>query len=171
MKESSKKVIDWRKRTKQKIIASMGGKCQVCSYDRCSAALELHHIDSTEKEFSFGSIRANPKSAESIKNELRKCILLCSICHREVHANMLDIPDEYTKFDEDIFDTLFREKKERKEQFKKDKIWKQKIFLTNQEVYDKLMSEYAGNKSKMANDYNVSEASIRKRVKKHIDSL
>jgi hypothetical protein len=171
MKETSKKVINWRIRTKQKIISSMGGNCQICSYDKCAAALELHHIDQSQKDFSFGSIRANPKSASLIKEELKKCILLCCRCHREIHNSDLDIPESYAKFDEEIFDVLFEERKQRKEIFKKEKIWRQKIFLTNQEVYVKLIEEYGGNKSKMAKEYGVSETSIRKRVNKHIESL
>ena len=54
MNKKSQNVINWRKRTKERIVKSMGGKCQICSYDKCLAALELHHLDSSEKE--FGSI-------------------------------------------------------------------------------------------------------------------
>jgi len=69
--KQSKRVIDWRIRTKEKIVASMGGCCQICKYDRCNSALELHHIDPDEKELSFGSIRANPKSIDKIIEELK----------------------------------------------------------------------------------------------------
>ena len=166
MSNSSSAVIKWRKRTKQKIVESMGGCCQVCGYFKCDAALELHHIDSLEKDFSFGSVRANPQSAEAIKTELKKCILLCSNCHKEIHSGVTTMPENYAKLNEEIFDGWKIERKERKEKFIKEKVWRQKMFLTNQEVLEKLISIYNGNKSAMARDYGVTETTIRKRLKK-----
>jgi len=165
MSKQSENVINWRKRTKQKIVQSMGGCCQICGYFKCDAALELHHIDPTKKELSFSSIRANPKSAEAIKVELIKCILLCSNCHKEIHNGLISIPENYVQFNEEIFDGWKIERKERKEKFKKDKVWRQKMFLTNQEVFEKLTTIYNGNKSAMARDYGVTETTIRKRLK------
>jgi hypothetical protein len=100
--KQSKRVIDWRIRTKEKIVASMGGCCQICKYDRCNSALELHHIDPNEKELSFSSIRANPKSIDKIIEELKKCILLCANCHREVHAGLIVLPELYSVLDENL---------------------------------------------------------------------
>lgn len=84
----SEAVISWRKRTKQRILDSMGGKCSECSYDKCSDALELHHLNPTDKTFSFGGIRAYPRSWKTIVEELKKCILVCSNCHREIEAGI-----------------------------------------------------------------------------------
>jgi hypothetical protein len=156
----SKAVIEWRKRTKQKIVNSMGGKCQICGYDKCLNALELHHIDSSKKEFGFGAIRANPKSFEKIANELKKCILLCSNCHREIHSDLISIPDNYTTFNEFIFNEI----KEEKKLSNKYKKINKKIFLTNDELIDKL-KECNGNKSALARNLMVSESAIRKRLK------
>ncbi len=97
---NSEAVKRWRKNTKSRIIKAMGGKCQSCGYDKCDEALELHHIDPNEKEIGIGRIRANPSSWSKIVTELRKCILLCSNCHREVHSGVIDIPKVYQKFDE-----------------------------------------------------------------------
>jgi len=97
---SSQKVKDWRIRTKARIIESMGGKCNLCGYNRCNTALELHHIDPSKKEISFGSIRANPRSWEKIVEELKKCVLLCANCHREVEANLVELPKDIHKFNE-----------------------------------------------------------------------
>lgn len=72
----------WKDR-KQKAIELMGGKCSACGYDKNYAALEFHHLDPKEKEFDFGKMRQY--KWETIISELKKCILLCSNCHRETH--------------------------------------------------------------------------------------
>ena len=100
MSKSSEAVKNWRRKTKDRIINAMGGKCQICGYSKCSEALELHHIDPNEKELSFSKIRANPKSWATVVAELRKSILLCAICHREIHYGLVTLPDTYQKFDE-----------------------------------------------------------------------
>jgi len=76
----------------------MGGKCQICGYIKCRNSLEIHHIDSEEKEISFQNI----VSWERIYKELEKCILLCANCHREVHVGVTAIPIEYKKFDREL---------------------------------------------------------------------
>lgn len=98
--QSAKAVKEWRKNTKLKLITCMGSKCQICSYNKCNDALEFHHLDPLEKDFSLGAIRANPKNWETIKKELEKCILLCANCHREVHSGVSILPEVYQKFDE-----------------------------------------------------------------------
>lgn len=69
---------------KQKCISYKGGKCEVCGYSKSSWALEFHHKNSTEKDFSISSVKM--KSFDDIIfKELDKCNLLCSNCHREQH--------------------------------------------------------------------------------------
>jgi hypothetical protein len=158
--KQSQNVINWRKRTKERIVKAMGSQCQICFYDRCLAALELHHLDSSTKEFGFGSIRANPKSIDAIKTELKKCILLCANCHREVHAGIICLPTEYKTLDECL---LYPEVKQKTLVEKRDR---RKLPLTDLQVSDILSSKYAGNKSEMARSFGVSETTIRKRLKK-----
>ena len=79
----------WRKKLKQRAIALFGGRCCVCNYDRCSAALEFHHLDPTQKDFSIAQAYANPKKWETIVEELSKCVLVCANCHREIHQGIL----------------------------------------------------------------------------------
>ncbi len=100
----------WRQRTKNRIIESFGGKCNVCGYDRCAAALELHHLDPSKKNFSFGAIRADPKKWDIIVEELRKCIMLCANCHREIHSKVIDLPQNLIFFNEDFvtYKSLYR---------------------------------------------------------------
>lgn len=68
---------------KEQAIAFLGGKCQICGYDKCPAALDFHHVDGREKDFEISGRMAWSKALEE---ELAKCTLLCSNCHREVHA-------------------------------------------------------------------------------------
>lgn len=94
----------WRNRTKKRIIDAFGGKCGMCEYNKCDGALELHHLDPSKKNFSFGTVRANPKNWADIVIELRKCVLICANCHREIHNNVSEVPDNITRFDEDFSD-------------------------------------------------------------------
>lgn len=161
MSNRSENVKNWRKRTKRLIIESMGDKCQICDYDRCDSALELHHIDPSKKEFSFGGLRASPRSVELIKDELKKCILLCSNCHKEVHAGIVCLPTKFSTFNEDVF----IKSKEKKIKIKEKKERPKKIALNDNDLFSLLYEKYNGNKSKMARDLGVSETAIRKRIK------
>jgi len=98
----SEYVKNWRKNTKLRIIEAMGDKCQCCGYSTCYQAMELHHLDPSKKELSFGKVIANPKKWSAIVTELRKCVLLCANCHREVHAGIKTIPDNRHIFNEDF---------------------------------------------------------------------
>ncbi len=67
---------------KERAIAHLGGKCVVCGYDRCPSAFDFHHVDSEAKDFSI----SEKTSWAAILPELEKCVLVCSNCHREIHA-------------------------------------------------------------------------------------
>jgi hypothetical protein len=69
---------------KEQAVAYLGGKCRCCGYDRCLAALDFHHRDPREKDLEISAAA----SWDAIEPELRKCILLCSNCHRETHAGL-----------------------------------------------------------------------------------
>lgn len=95
----SKNVQTWRVRTKNKIIDAFDGKCGLCGYSKCINALELHHVNPEEKEFSISDIgKKNIRAWNVIAQELEKCVLLCANCHREVHADMVNIPFDIKRF-------------------------------------------------------------------------
>ena len=73
-----------RKKLKQDSIEYKGGKCQCCGYNRSHWALEFHHLDPQEKDFHL-SKGGHTRSWEKVKEELNKCILVCSNCHSEIH--------------------------------------------------------------------------------------
>lgn len=102
MSKYSEAVKRWRERTKQRIIEAFGGECGICGYNKCDDALELHHLDMSQKEHSFGKLRSNIRGWDVIVEEARKCVLLCSICHREVHSSRCDtvVPLNIRRFDE-----------------------------------------------------------------------
>lgn len=64
-----------------------GNQCCLCGYNKCIEALEFHHLNQNEKEFSL-SDKDIKLDWEEIKKELDKCILICSNCHREIHAGL-----------------------------------------------------------------------------------
>lgn len=72
---------------KEDIVYVMGGKCQRCGYDKSIHALECHHLNPLEKEFAFN--KAKSVGWETVRNELKKCTLLCANCHREEHDENL----------------------------------------------------------------------------------
>jgi hypothetical protein len=53
---------------------SKGGKCMICGYNRCSAALDFHHRDPNQKDFSL-SVKGLTRSWEKIKKEIDKCVI------------------------------------------------------------------------------------------------
>lgn len=58
------------------------GSCKRCGYNKHIELCDFHHVG--EKKF-----RINRKSAcrsqDSIKEEIKQCILLCKNCHAEEH--------------------------------------------------------------------------------------
>jgi hypothetical protein len=80
------KVTKQRAELKEKAVQQLGGKCEICGYDKSMRALQFHHIDPTRKDFSISS--KGTIKWESIKKEIEKCQLLCANCHTEIHENL-----------------------------------------------------------------------------------
>ena len=80
-----------RNEFKQKCVEYKGGSCK-CGYNKCLAALEFHHRDPNEKDFSISSMMltsVTPMPWELVSKELDKCDLLCTNCHREEHYKII----------------------------------------------------------------------------------
>ena len=73
-----------------KLREKRGGKCVRCGYDTYLGALEFHHLDPSKKDFTLGN--ADFRLKEAVE-EINKCILICSNCHRELHAGYWEIED------------------------------------------------------------------------------
>ena len=67
-----------------------GGKCIRCGYNNCMKALEFHHKDPSQKDFTISNDHFKLLDAT---NEIEKCVILCSNCHKELHDNMWSLDD------------------------------------------------------------------------------
>jgi len=95
-KAQIKRITEFRRKLKSKAINYKGGKCIVCKYDKCVRSLGFHHVDPSQKDFNISG--KNIKSWERMKAELKKCVLLCSNCHGEVHEGLIDLKDYAPQF-------------------------------------------------------------------------
>lgn len=82
---ASERVARRRRRAKEILVEEAGGGCALCGYDRCIGALHLHHLEPANKRFQFGE-RGLTRSLEILRQEAKKCVLLCANCHAEVEA-------------------------------------------------------------------------------------
>ena len=82
-----KAVTKRRKKLREMAVEYKGGKCNLCGYSKCIAALEFHHIDSSKKDFGL-SEDGLTRSWTRIQLELDKCLLVCANCHREIHERI-----------------------------------------------------------------------------------
>jgi tRNA U54 and U55 pseudouridine synthase Pus10 len=77
--------------TKKKMISDAKDKpCAVCKQAFPVVAMDLHHTDPTIKEFSI-STALNKVGYEKLQKEIEKCIPLCAICHRLLHAGLVEL--------------------------------------------------------------------------------
>jgi len=77
-----------RRRIKEILVAEAGGACRICGYDIYVGALQFHHRDPSAKRFTVS--RGGPTgSLDSMRQEARKCVLLCANCHAEVEAGLV----------------------------------------------------------------------------------
>jgi hypothetical protein len=91
-----KAVVKRRRKIREMAVAYKGSQCQICEYDRCPAALEFHHPDPKQKDFSISG-DGSTRSWERVKKEIEKCVLVCANCHREIHAGITQLPSATTE--------------------------------------------------------------------------
>lgn len=82
-----------RRVVKEKLVQFLGGCCELCGYAKCVAALEFHHINPKDKSFGIGENGCTKAYAKMLE-EVKKCTLLCSNCHREVETGITKLPDD-----------------------------------------------------------------------------
>jgi hypothetical protein len=66
--------------------------CAICG-ETSSCCLEFHHMNhGTKKLFTISSAICNIRvDMKLLKTEIRKCIILCSNCHKKLHSNDLNV--------------------------------------------------------------------------------
>lgn len=106
-KSNSQAVSDFRRNRKQNLVRACGAKCCICGYNKAISALEFHHISPEEKEYGIGA-KGTCHNIEQDIAEIRKCVLVCANCHREIHEGLYAEIDlkSFQYFDEDVIYTL-----------------------------------------------------------------
>lgn len=64
------------------------GGCSFCS-EQESCCLDFHHLDPSKKEINPSRMARNTWPMARMLKELEKCIVVCSNCHRKIHAGIL----------------------------------------------------------------------------------
>jgi len=60
-------------------------KCCKCGLDNKPYLLEFHHLEPSKKYKSVTNLQFNAYSMKVIKDEIRKCVMICRNCHAEFH--------------------------------------------------------------------------------------
>jgi hypothetical protein len=95
---------DKRKDNKERAIEYRGGCCNNCGYNKNIAALEFHHKNPLEKEIAPSKL--TNREWEILKEEIDKCVLLCSNCHKEEHQRIddtIELQNNFKPFQLDNF--------------------------------------------------------------------
>lgn len=83
-----------RRQNKEALAQEAGGKCVRCGYDTFIGALQFHHLDPDEKQFGLAQ-NGSTMSLDALRDEAKKCILLCANCHAEVEHGGGDLPLQF----------------------------------------------------------------------------
>lgn len=85
---TTEQTLSRMQKLKKQMVEYKGGSCVICGYNHYMGALEFHHLNPKEKDFNLSHMKKYTFD-EKIKNELDKCILVCSNCHREIHGKVV----------------------------------------------------------------------------------
>ena len=66
----------------------MSKGCKDCGYKKCPDALEFHHPNKNDKEIVGIGSNTYCYSWKKIEKEIKKCVVLCSNCHKELEYNL-----------------------------------------------------------------------------------
>lgn len=87
--------------------------CQVCGYNRSHWALDFHHLNEAEKKYTPSKLHY--AGFKNIDRELENCMVLCTNCHREHHAGVIDANAQARPISEyQVFSTWDKTKRFRK---------------------------------------------------------
>lgn len=62
--------------------------CKFCS-ESSIECLDWHHLDPSTKRDTVSTLLNEYRSMQSVLDEMEKCIVVCSNCHRKIHANKI----------------------------------------------------------------------------------
>lgn len=94
-KENHARRIETNKKWQQKVRTWFEDfkktlKCELCS-EKETCCLDFHHLNPKEKDLAVAEGIHNGWSIERLKEEIAKCAVLCSNCHRKVHAGVAQL--------------------------------------------------------------------------------
>ena len=87
---TTERVAEYRRRIKRRLVEEAGGRCVLCGYDAYPGALQFHHVDPTQKRFGLAKSGLT-RPLDQVREEARKCVLLCGNCHAEVEAGLVEV--------------------------------------------------------------------------------
>lgn len=89
-KDVRKQALIARDKSKELIAKEKNKGCSVCD-EKEHCCLEFHHLNPSEKDYNVASMIG--LSLTSLAKEINKCVVLCSNCHKKVHAKLITLRD------------------------------------------------------------------------------
>jgi len=83
-KIATERITKKRQELKNDAIIFSGGKCQLCNFIGSNHAMHFHHLIASQKKKTISSIT----NRNDFFEEIKKCILVCSNCHMEIHDGL-----------------------------------------------------------------------------------
>lgn len=98
---NSKSVINYRKRIKIALCKANGNRCALCGIEDNIVIYDFHHLDPSKK--AFGITNNITKSKQAYADEAKKCVMLCSNCHRKIENKLISQDTLKIIFDEKVY--------------------------------------------------------------------
>jgi hypothetical protein len=73
-----------RKKDIKLYLHSLKNPCVACG-EKDTSCIDFHHVKPNEKEETLANVITNKWGKERIDKEIKKCVCLCSNCHRKLH--------------------------------------------------------------------------------------
>ena len=83
----------WREVLKHRAVEACGGKCVICEGIYPDIVYQFHHINPKEKDKAIfvGNVNS-ARTWNSIREELKKVVLVCPTCHSLIHYGYVKNP-------------------------------------------------------------------------------
>lgn len=102
----------WRRQIKNRGVQALGGKCAICGGVFEDCCYDFHHLDPSKKDFTISECNTNgAKSWLLLREEIKKCAILCSNCHRLYHNGYVELDTTKNYFIDEFYDWDWCEEK------------------------------------------------------------
>lgn len=64
--------------------------CYFCK-ENTPCCLDFHHLDPNAKDSNISQMKGHARNIETIMKEIDKCLVICSNCHRKLHAGLIEV--------------------------------------------------------------------------------